>query len=128
MRALFLVIALFASAPALAAERTVTLLIDNMTCSACPYIVRESIGAVPGVRKVDVSYETRQAIVTFDDAVTGVEALTAASTNAGYPARPDSSLRLISLRKAFSSSSDRSSSLPCSACWVCSCSWLCSCS
>jgi len=71
-----------------AAERTVTLAVDNMYCSACPYIVRETLAGVQGVSGVVVSLEEKRATVTYDDALTGPEALVAASTAAGYPARP----------------------------------------
>lgn len=73
---------------AFAGERAVTLAVENMTCVSCPYIVKKSIAAVPGVSKVEVSYETKTAVVTFDDTKTGLDAVTAASANAGYPARP----------------------------------------
>lgn len=73
---------------AVAGERTVTLAVDNMVCATCPYIVKKSISAVPGVSRVEVSYETRTAVVTFDDAKTGVDAIAAASAGAGFPARP----------------------------------------
>jgi mercuric ion binding protein len=42
---------------------------------------------VPGVNSVKVSYENKAAVVVFDDAKTTVDAIAAASTNAGYPAR-----------------------------------------
>lgn len=89
----FLITAVFAGAlsfgaAAIAAERTVTLAVENMTCATCPYIVREAMVAVPGVSKVEVFYEKKTAIVTFDDAKTSLEAVTGASANAGYPARP----------------------------------------
>jgi mercuric ion binding protein len=79
---------MFASSAALAAEKTVTLAVKNMYCAACPHTVKASLEAVPGVTKVAVSYEDKTAIVTFDDAKTGVNALTAATTNAGYPSVP----------------------------------------
>lgn len=79
--------ALFFSAAVVAAERTVTLAVENMSCATCPYIVKKAIAAVPGVSKVEVSYEKKTAIVTFDDATTSLEAVTGASANAGYPAR-----------------------------------------
>jgi mercuric ion binding protein len=37
------------------------------------------------VKKAVVSYERRNAIVTFDDAATSVAALTRATEEAGYP-------------------------------------------
>lgn len=73
---------------AVAAERTATLTVENMTCAACPYIVRESMSAVDGVKKVDVSFEEKTATVTFDDELTTLEAIAEASNRAGYPATP----------------------------------------
>jgi mercuric ion binding protein len=61
---------LMASSAAFAGEKTVTLAVRNMTCAACPYTVRSSLEAVPGVAKVVVSYAKKTAIVTFDDATT----------------------------------------------------------
>ncbi|MCL1478645.1 mercury resistance system periplasmic binding protein MerP [Marinobacter sp. M3C] len=57
----------------------------GMTCSACPITVKVVLNRVEGVNAVDVRYEERDATVTFDDAKTSVEALTQATTNAGYP-------------------------------------------
>ena len=75
------------SSIALAAERTVTLTVQNMVCAACPHTVKSSLQSVPGVKAVSVSYEDKTAVVTFDDAKANVEALRAATTNAGYPSR-----------------------------------------
>ena len=80
---------LFASSAALAAEKTVTLAVKNMYCATCPHTVKASLEAVPGVTKVAVSYKDKTATVTFDDTKTGVNALTAATTNAGYPSAPE---------------------------------------
>jgi mercuric ion binding protein len=41
---------------AFAGERTITFAVDNMTCASCPYIVKTSMAAVPGVAKVAVSF------------------------------------------------------------------------
>ena len=81
---------LLAPSAALAAEKTVTLAVQNMYCAACPHTVKASLEAVKGVTKVAVSYEDKTATITFDDAKTGVDALTAATTNAGYPSSPKS--------------------------------------
>ncbi|MBS0470924.1 MAG: mercury resistance system periplasmic binding protein MerP [Proteobacteria bacterium] len=83
-----LIIGVLASSSALAAEKTVTLAVQNMNCASCPYTVKASLEAVPGVSRVTVSYEAKTATVTFDDGKTGVKALTAATTNAGYPSVP----------------------------------------
>jgi len=44
---------------------------------------------VQGVSKVDVNYEKKQAVVTFDDAKTELKALVKATTDAGFPSQPD---------------------------------------
>ena len=74
-------------AVASAAERTVTLAVDNMYCDSCPYIVKQSLAKVPGVEKVVVSFEQKTATVTYDDQKTAPDALTSATTQAGYPSR-----------------------------------------
>lgn len=81
---------LLASSTALAAERTVTLAVENMYCAACPITVRRSLERVPGVIQAVVSFKDKTAVVTYDDSKTDVKALTSATTNAGYPsARKD---------------------------------------
>lgn len=76
------------AAGAAAADRTVTLEVDKMTCASCPYIVEQALERVDGVTNASVSYEDRTARVRFDDARTDVEALTRATGEAGYPSRP----------------------------------------
>ena len=78
-------LSLMASSAALAGEKTVTLAVENMYCSACPITVKSSLEAMPGVAKVVVSYANKTAVVTFDDTKAAVRALIAATTNAGYP-------------------------------------------
>lgn len=73
------------SAPAWAATKTVTLSVPGMTCEACPITVKKALTKVDGVQKAEVSYEKREAVVTFDDAKTNADALTKATANAGYP-------------------------------------------
>jgi mercuric ion binding protein len=72
-------------APAWAATQTVTLSVPGMTCPACPITVKKSLSKVDGVSKIDVSFEKREAIVTFDDAKTSVQKMTKATEDAGYP-------------------------------------------
>lgn len=78
-------IAISVGSSAFAAERTVTLAVQNMYCAACPHTVRASLQAVRGVERVVVSLQEKTATVTYDDARTNVRSLTAATTNAGYP-------------------------------------------
>ena len=86
MKKLFASLALIAVvSPVLAATQTVTLSVPGMSCSACPITVKESLTKVPGVSKADVSFDKKQAVVTFDDAKTSVQKLTKATEDAGYP-------------------------------------------
>ncbi|MGJ0427276.1 mercury resistance system periplasmic binding protein MerP [Methylocystis sp.] len=71
--------------PAFAATKTVTLSVSNMTCAACPITVKKALTKVEGVQSAEVSYEKKEAVVTYDDARTNVEALTKATEGAGYP-------------------------------------------
>jgi len=72
-------------APVWAATQTVTLAVPGMTCAACPITVKKAISKVEGVSKVDVGFEKREAVVTFDNAKTNVQKLTKATEDAGYP-------------------------------------------
>jgi mercuric ion binding protein len=86
MKTLFTATLLAASAAALhAAPQTVTLAVPGMTCAACPITVKKAISKVDGVSKVEVSYNKRQAVVSFDDTKASVQQLTQATENAGYP-------------------------------------------
>ncbi len=78
---------LLGSSTVLAAKRTITLAVENMTCATCPLTVKKALSAVPGVSKVEVSLEKQNAVVIFDDAKTTIEALAEASTNVGFPAK-----------------------------------------
>lgn len=71
--------------PAFAATRTVALSVPGMTCAACPITVKKALEKVEGVGKIDVSFEKREAVVTFDDDRTKVNALLEATKKAGYP-------------------------------------------
>lgn len=77
--------AAFAALPAAAALRTVTLDVPGMACQLCPITVRKALERVPGVEKAEISFERKEAIVTFDDTKTDVDALLDATKNAGYP-------------------------------------------
>jgi len=87
LSALVLAAVLSAAGQAMAAEKTVTLAVDNMYCSACPHTVKQSLAKVAG-GEVAVSYEKKTAIIIYDDQKTTLAALTAATTQAGYPSHP----------------------------------------
>jgi mercuric ion binding protein len=82
------ILGLLLSNGAFAADTTVTLAVQNMFCAACPFTVKSSLQSVPGVKTVLVSFENKTAIVVFDDTKTNLQALTKATTDAGYPSAP----------------------------------------
>ncbi|MGI2326227.1 mercury resistance system periplasmic binding protein MerP, partial [Methylococcus sp. S1B] len=77
MKKLTAVIALSAalSTPAWSAGQTITLSEPGMTCAACPITVKKALANVDGVSTVEVNFEKREAVVTFDDARTSPETL-----------------------------------------------------
>lgn len=85
-RLLIAALGLVAASPALAEERQIDLSVPGMTCASCPYVVQAAIGAVDGVISVTTDLDTRRARVVFDDAIATVDAIEAASTDAGYAA------------------------------------------
>ncbi|MDO9269857.1 MAG: mercury resistance system periplasmic binding protein MerP [Methylobacter sp.] len=80
-----LMMTLAVNQPVWAASRTVALAIPGMTCAACPITIKIALNRVAGVTAATVNFEKRQAVVTFDDAKTDVEALIRATGDAGYP-------------------------------------------
>jgi mercuric ion binding protein len=86
LRFLALLPLLLSASVAAAADRTVTLAVENMTCALCPITVRTAIEGVTGVKDVQVDFETRTAVVVFDDADATVQDIAEASRQAGYPA------------------------------------------
>jgi len=48
------------------------------------------LSKVDGVSKVEVSYEKKEARVTFDDAKTNTKALVKATADAGFPSKAES--------------------------------------
>lgn len=85
---LALTAALLVNATAFAVEHTVTLVVEKMTCATCPYIIKQTLTRLSGVKHAEVSFERKQAVVTFDDATTDVTALTKATSEAGFPSHP----------------------------------------
>ncbi len=86
--AVVLTTGLVATAPAYAADQTVSMSVEKMTCALCPLTVRKAMERVDGVQNVEVSFDTKIATVTFDDAKTTAAAVAQASTDVGYPATP----------------------------------------
>lgn len=62
----------------------VTLEIKGMSCNHCVMQVEKALTAAPGVSDHQVAIGA--ASITFDDAVTNIDAITDAVTKAGYEA------------------------------------------
>ena len=72
-----------------AATKTVTLEVPGMTCPTCPITVKKALTKVQGVSKVEVNYDKKQAVVTFDDTKTDTKTLVKITTDAGYSSQPE---------------------------------------
>lgn len=66
-------------------SRTVKLSVPSMNCAMCPITVRKALEKVEGVTQANVDYETKSAVVVYDDQKTSVSLLTKATQDAGYP-------------------------------------------
>jgi mercuric ion binding protein len=80
-------LALAAVAPlASAKQQTVQLTVPTMDCATCPITIKTALSKVPGVSKVKVSYDRREAVIVYDDAKATVADLKKATEDVGYPA------------------------------------------
>ena len=80
-----------ATMTAVAAERSVTLAVDNLkgNCPSCAFIVRSAPSDVEGVARVEVSTQSGTATVIYDDAkLADVAALSQATAAVGFPSQP----------------------------------------
>ena len=67
------------------ATKTVTLSVPDMSCSTCPIQVKKALSRVPGVSIATASLEQKDAVVTYDESKTNVEALMKATADIGFP-------------------------------------------
>jgi len=80
-------LALVVAAPlASAKQQTVALNVPTMDCATCPITIKAALSKVPGVAKVNVSYDKREAVIVYDDAQATVADLKKATEDVGYPA------------------------------------------
>lgn len=70
---------------ALAAPQTVKLSVPTMDCPVCPITIKKALLQVVGVSRAQVNFERKEALVTFDNERTRVDALMRATAGAGYP-------------------------------------------
>lgn len=86
MRKLWVIVGVAVLAgPAMAATQTVVLSVPTISCAACSVRIKAALGKVKGVNQTQVVLEKRQAVVSFDDTQTSVQALTKATADAGFP-------------------------------------------
>jgi mercuric ion binding protein len=86
MKALPIIAALLlAPGLALAKPQTVSLNIPTMDCATCPITIKAALVKIPGVSKVKVSYDRREAVIVYDDSKASVADLKQATADAGYP-------------------------------------------
>ena len=85
MRMLLLLLPLALPVDAVAGEQTVTLSVPTMNCAICPITVSKALMQVEGVVEAITDYETKTAVVIYDNEMANVELLTKATTDAGYP-------------------------------------------
>ncbi len=84
------VLALASSGGALAAQRTATIEVTGLYCASCPYIAAQAITDVASARIIDGFYDQQaqlaRYVVEYDDEMTTVDDLVAATMQYGYPA------------------------------------------
>lgn len=85
-RTLAAAVLVIAAPLASAKQQTVALNVPTMDCATCPITIKTALSKVPGVAKVKVSYEKREAVIVYDDAQATVADLKKATEDVGYPA------------------------------------------
>jgi copper chaperone CopZ len=64
----------------------VTLHVEGMTCAGCTIATRKVLARLPGVTRAEVSYERKEAVVTYDPAKVTVAQMIAAVKTLEYTA------------------------------------------
>lgn len=67
-------------------EKTVRLTVEGMTCGGCAIGTKKVLTRLTGVTKAEVSYEKKEAVVTYDPAKVTVKQMIAAIKTLGYTA------------------------------------------
>lgn len=63
-----------------------TILLKSMVCNMCVTNIEKTLGETEGVIKADVSLESKEVYVTFNDKLTNIEKIEESITAAGYNA------------------------------------------
>jgi len=67
-----------------AANKTLVLAVEGMTCTGCENTVQESVTKIAGVTEIKASHLDSTAVVSFDSTKTNLDAIGNAITEAGY--------------------------------------------
>ena len=76
------------------------LILENITCAACVWLIEKRIGALPGVRGVEINHATQRARVTWDETHTRLSAILQAIADIGYRAQPYDAVRSDEIHRA----------------------------
>jgi len=87
MKHVIAVMILFMSGALSAEEKSVVLSVPGMKCPACPITVMVAIKRVQGVKSVNANFESKLAVVSYDDQLTNISSLQEAAKNVGFPSK-----------------------------------------
>ncbi len=65
--------------------KLISLSVPTMNCAMCPVTVAKSLTNIDGVQTADVNLEQGIVMVSFNDQITNIKAMTQATKMAGYP-------------------------------------------
>jgi len=74
-----------------------TLKITGMTCASCAIAVEKSVKKIGGIDLANINFATEKMDVEYDNAVTDIEEIKAAVTNAGYSYEEEQTARSITI-------------------------------
>ena len=82
-------------------EKSISLVVQGMTCAACVWRIEEAVTRIPGVHETAVNLATERARVTYDPAMVTPAHIAHAVTDAGYtPATVKRTLRVGGMQDA----------------------------
>jgi len=79
--------------------READLLLEDMRCAACAWLIEQTLSGLPGVQRAEVVYATGRARVVWDARATRLSALMAAIRAVGYRAWPYEPGRIEQMEK-----------------------------
>ncbi|MGD9711407.1 MAG: heavy-metal-associated domain-containing protein [Thermomicrobiales bacterium] len=65
----------------------ITLDVPGINCGHCESTIREEVGALPGVSRVEPSNQTKTVVIDFEPAHVSLDTIRSTLAEAGYPAQ-----------------------------------------